>query len=172
MGVNMSLEWEQVVRLVHIVAASLWFGGGVFMLLMIMPVVNASGPIGKAFMASAMRRGGFGRYYGSMALLTVLSGLILYVARGFHDRPFDTAADTALTIGGLLGILAFAEGLAVALPTELKLKRVVAEAGDGPPNPEQATRLDALGQKLGKASVRGVAMIGLAMLAMVGRTLL
>jgi hypothetical protein len=164
-------DWVDAVRVLHIIFGALWFGGGLFAISIILPGVNAAGPAGKSFMAAILRGGGFGKFFGPVSGLTVLTGLLLYYGRGYHDGPFDDAAAAMVTVGAILAILAFAEGLAVNMPSERKLRAIVKQMGNAPPSPEQASQMEALAMKSRKASMRGMALVALTFLLMVGRVL-
>src|SRR5688572_26877755 len=99
----MEFNWVELVRLVHVVAAAIWFGGGLLGILIIGPSVQAAGEAGKAFMATVMRRGGFAKVMGPASILTVLVGLVLYWKAGYHEVPFGSISATLVTIGGVIG---------------------------------------------------------------------
>lgn len=165
----MAFDGWLLLRLVHILGGVLWLGAGTFMLTMIMPAVKDAGMAGKGFMMTVVSRGGFGKFYGPVAIVTVLAGITLYVHGGYQKAPFDTTASTMLTIGMGLAIIALLDGLAVILPTEMKLKKLVAQVGAGGPTPEQASRFEALGMKIGRSSVLGISLVGVTFLLMAGR---
>lgn len=164
-------DWVTVVRLVHIMGAALWFGGGLFAVTMIMPAVKAAGPAGKGFMLHVARAGGFGRFFGPASGITVLGGILLYWNGGYASAPFANAAVTTLTLGSILGILAGIEGAAVSMPAGKKLQKLANEVGPQGPTPSQAAELERLVTKVNKAGLRGVIVIAIVFLAMAGRTL-
>lgn len=164
-------DWQDWARFVHVVAVMMWTGGSMFAISMVLPSVNAAGASGRGFMMTVIRRGGFGKYFGPVGGLSILSGLVLYWGRGYDAGPFANPAASMVTIGAILAILAYAEGLAVNMPTERKLKALVTQMAPQGPTPEQAARLEALASKIRKASLRGTGLIVLAFVAMVARTL-
>ncbi|MES2153776.1 MAG: hypothetical protein V4510_01425 [bacterium] len=165
----MAFDWVAAVRLVHILGAVLWLGAGVFMLTMIMPAVKDAGMAGKGFMMTVVRRGGFGKYYGPVAGITIVAGLTLYFKEEIYKTPFGSNSLGMITVGMVLAILAFLDGIAVILPTEAKLKKLVAQVGAGGPSPEQAAKFEALAMKIGRSSVLGITLVGITFLLMTGR---
>ncbi len=168
-AIIMAFDAWALVRMIHILGAVLWLGAGTFMLTMILPAVKDAGMAGKGFMMTVVRRGGFGKYYGPVAIITVLAGLSLYFHGEYQKAPFGTTSSTMLTIGMGLAIIALADGLAIILPTEMKLKRLVAQVGAGGPTADQGAQFEALGMKIGKSSVIGITLVGITFLLMAGR---
>jgi uncharacterized membrane protein len=165
----MAFSLQGLVLLFHVVGAAAWFGAAGFALLIIRPAAMGAGPAGKAFLMEALRRGGFGKWFGPAAIVTVAAGLYLYFDLEMQRAPFDGAPAAMLTVGGILGLAAFAASLAGAVPLENKMKAIVAQVAPGaPPTPEQASELDVLGAKLYGANVVSVALLGLAMVLMAG----
>jgi uncharacterized membrane protein len=162
-------DWVTAVRLVHIVAASLWLGGGVFTLTMIFPAVNTSGPAGKGFMLHVARGGGFGRFFGPASGITVLMGAILYWKDGYSKAPFGNTASIVVTIGAIIGILAFLEGVAITMPVGRKMQKLAKEVGPQGPTPAQGPEFAKLASKLNAAALRGIIMVSIVFLLMIGR---
>lgn len=153
--------------LLHVLFASLWFGGGVYQVLVIGRGLRAAGPAAGGFISALMRNGGIGRFFAISGALTIVFGGILYGMEqddGSIAGPFE-GRGLWLTLGAILAVAAFIHGMTSNLPTERKLMALVKQL-KGPPTAEQAQQMQALGMKLGKAGVVGVAMVGTAMVLM------
>lgn len=107
----MDIVWLALLRLVHVTAASIWFGTVVFGAFFLGPSVQAAGEHGRGFMAAVEERGGVGRFMGPIALAALASGIALYALAGYVRAPFATPATTLLTLGGLLAIAAWIVGV-------------------------------------------------------------
>ena len=153
--------------LLHVLFASLWFGGGVFQVAVIGRGLMAAGPAAGGFVAALMRNGGIGRFFAISGILTIVFGGILY-GMEMKDGGITGAFEGRglwLTLGAIVAVLALGHGLAVNMPTERKLIALCKDL-KGPPTPKQAEEMGALGMKLGKAGGAGVMMVGAAMLLM------
>lgn len=157
-------------RFVHIIAAAGWFGALLLLVGRIGPAIKAAGPAAGPFVVEVVRRGGIGTIIGPLGIFTVLAGLYMYIAGDFHKHPMSTGADMLLSLGALTGIIALGLGLAIAVPNEMKMKKIVAEL-QGPPTPEQGGQLRELGMKNAKLSGSIALLVSITILAMVGRTL-
>lgn len=150
----------------HVLFASLWFGAGVYQVAVIGRGLMAAGPAAGGFVAALMRNGGIGRFFAINGILTIVFGGILY-GQGMGDR-FPAGFEGRglwINLGAIMAVLALLHGIAVNMPTERKLMALV-KGMQGHPTKEQAAQMGALGQKLGKAGVVGVSMVGTAMLLM------
>lgn len=165
----MAMDWIALVRAVHVIAVVAWFGGGLFTVAMVLPAVRSAGPAGKGFMMAVLRKGGFGKFFGIAAVVGILAGATLFWKYGYHRDPFGTTPSTLLTLGAIVGLVAFVESLAVSMPNEAKMKKIVAQMGPGGPTPEQAALLERLAAKQAKAGVRTVSMVAVALVLMLIR---
>lgn len=165
----MGFDWVELVRLVHVVAAAIWFGGGMLGILIIGPAVNAAGDAGKAFMGAVMKRGGFAKIMGPASGLTVLAGLVVYWQRGYHNDPFGTIPASLVTVGGIIGVFVLLMGYAWGMPLQKKMAAMGKEIGAGPPTPEQARKMAAMGATMQRMGHATMGLVGLTMVLMVGR---
>jgi putative copper export protein len=146
-----------VLRIVHIVAGVFWVGAVLLLIGFIAPTARELGPPAAPFVAHLAGKKRITEVILTAAGLTVLAGLLMYwrVSGGLDPDWLGTAHGLTLTIGAICGIVAFVIGLTVVRPTNnatLALGREIAEGG-GPPTPEQAARMQALGAR-GKATGR------------------
>ncbi len=150
----------------HVLFASLWFGAGVYQVLVIGRGFRAAGPAAGPFIVTLMKNGGIGRFFAISGILTILFGGALY-GQLMADDAIETFSGRGLwlTLGAIVAVLAFIHGLTVNMPTERKLI-ALCKTINGPPTKEQGAELQGFGQKLGKAGVHGVTMVSLAMLLM------
>lgn len=167
----MAFDWVTLVRMIHVLGAGLWVGGGIFMLFMVMPTVAAAGPAGKQFMMAMLRRGGPALFFAPASLVTIITGGVLYGKLEYAQDPFGTAMNAAVTIGMIAAILAFLEGILVARPTGNKLKKVAAGIGPKGPTPEQAAEMERISGSMRKSAFVSVGLVVFAFLLMTGRTL-
>jgi uncharacterized membrane protein len=138
--------------LLHVFFAILWGGGAIALAFFVIPSVLEAGPGGGAVMAGILKRR-FPVLMTVSAVVVLVTGLRLYMLQ-FSMVWFGTPRGLALTLGGLLGLGAFALGVFVQRPTAGRLGALSAELGaaGGPPTPAQAAELQALRQRLGKTA--------------------
>ncbi len=162
-----------IFRALHIVAAALWIGAGVFQVLIIGPALMQAGPQAGGFIMTLARRGGMGRFFAISGIVTILAGGLVYGERIKALKDIGEGAFSStdgfylVTIGAILAVLALLHGLTSNMPTERKLVKLC-KSIQGAPTPEQARLMGEYGAKLGKQGVIGVAIITVALLCMVG----
>src|SRR5688572_25508941 len=162
----MAFEAYGLLVLGHVLFASLWFGAGVYQVLVIGRGFRLGGPAAGGFIVTLMKNGGIGRFFAVSGILTILFGGAAY-GQLMSDGSIETFSGRGLwiTLGAIVAVLAFLHGLTVNMPTERKLI-ALCKTLNGPPTKEQVAQLQAFGQKLGKAGVVGVGMVSVAMLLM------
>ncbi|HUR24823.1 MAG TPA: hypothetical protein VM327_02280 [Candidatus Thermoplasmatota archaeon] len=151
--------------LLHVLFASLWFGGGVFQVAIIGRGLMKAGPAAGGFVVALMKNGGIGRFFAISGILSIVFGGILYGREKISDAPFDAARNLWITMGAILAVMAFIHGMAFNMPNERKLI-ALCKTINGPPTKDQVAQMQALGMKLGKYGSHGILMVGLAMLLM------
>ncbi len=156
-------------RLIHILSAIFWMGSTLFIGLILEPAVDDLGPEGGKLMQK-LAGGALNRAMSAAGLLTILSGLGMYVS---HSGGFDPAVMFAerlpLTLGALAGFAALLVGLLVQGPASKRLNalgRQIATQG-GPPTPEQAAQIVALRNTLSRGGKLETILMLLAVLGMV-----
>ena len=101
-----------VVRLIHIIAATLWVGSGFYSARILFPSLVQLGPdAGKIAPALAKNRL-FSMIFPVSAVVTVLAGILLYLRPGASGQ-FTNTGWAVLSIGALAGLLAAGHGGAV-----------------------------------------------------------
>lgn len=164
-------EYMVGLRLVHIVAGIAWVGFGWFMAFMLRPAVKALGQDGQAFMRGLVKHTPVVSIMPVVALLTVVSGLLLYyrISDHFNSDWMRSAAGVVLTIGSIAGIVEFVFGGIVIGPTMGKIGQLAKalESEGQPPSQDQLSQLRGLQARMGWAeplssSLTLVAVIGMA----------
>lgn len=112
-----------VLRLIHIIAAVVWFGAGVATLFYVVPAVSAAGDSGLRFMKALLTRTPYAKTFPITAGLTMLAGILLYAVSDSASY-FSTLGNAALGTGALAGILAGIHG-------GMKTGRTTRELGEG-----------------------------------------
>ena len=157
-----------ILRVTHITAGVFWAGGALVSAAFINPTAKFVKQDAAKFLAhlNFVRR--YPLWLGIAGALNVLSGATLY-NRLYGDRVlFAPNSALALTIGGILGVLALGMGLGMMLPAGNKLEALVkaVAAGDGPPSPEQAAAIGVIQEKLMRWTVMVTLLLLLAVIAM------
>ena len=123
-------------RLIHILSAIIWLGGGIFMAFFLVPAISASPDVIANVMAG-LRRRRFFVIQPIIATLTILSGLrLLWIdSAGFAGSYFDSATGKAFSWGGLAAIIAYIISYAIAFPLNQRLGKLgpqIRNASAGP----------------------------------------
>jgi uncharacterized membrane protein len=159
-----------LLRIIHIFAAVAWIGGGIFMVSILGPTVQAAGPEGGRFMMRMASTGRLSRVLTMSSILTILAGLLLYypTSGNLNGAWLSSAHGITLTIGAIVGILAFLHGAFVTGRTSSKMKVVADEilSKQGPPAPDKLKEVQALGAKLASGAMLSAAMGSIALLFM------
>lgn len=122
-----------VLRLIHVVGGVIWVGTALFNTVFLMPALQQAGPAAAPVMAGLQRRR-LMSFLPIVATLTLLSGLRLYwiVSGGFSPAWVHSGPGVTFGAAGLLSIIAFVMGLAVARPAMMRaaqLSQQLASAG-------------------------------------------
>lgn len=98
-----------LLRLIHIVAAFVWFGVGFTQTFIVAPAIAASGVNGMRF-AQAMNKSRFGQMvFPAAAGITMLAGILLYIV-GNASSHFTQTGNIVLGVGAVFGIIAGIHG--------------------------------------------------------------
>jgi len=119
-----------ILRVIHILSATLWVGSAIFGSVMLMPVLGRIGPAAGPVMVG-LRERGLTRFMPTVAILTILSGLRLLwiLSGGFAAAYFATARGATYAASGAAAIAAFVLGIVVARPLMLRMGALAAEIG-------------------------------------------
>lgn len=100
-----------LIRLIHIVAAFLWFGLATAQTFFIMPAAAAAGESGLRFMKVLNTRTSISKALPAAGGITVLAGIVLYLL-GARNH-FTTTGNIVLAIGAIAGLIEAIHGGAV-----------------------------------------------------------
>jgi hypothetical protein len=158
-----------ILRIIHIFAGVFWVGVAFFNIGFLQPAVRATGAEGQAVMRHLAQRTNFLLATYSAATLTMLSGVLMYwrfaaVAPGAVWSRYGIA----LGIGGIAGIIAWAFVIVVVrgIFNQMGALGAAIRSQGGPPTPEQAAQLQALGARLSQLGLWGLVFLTVALLGM------
>jgi uncharacterized membrane protein len=156
-----------VLRVIHVLSGVYWAGAAFFLVAVLSPTVQEAGPEGGRFMQRLAGGSRMGPRFTIAAILTVLSGIVIYVIRG-HWNGLGTPEGIVLAIGALAGLTAFGHGFAVQGRASQRMAALAKEmaARNGPPTPEQMAEAQALGAKLSRGAVTTAVLLIVAVLGM------
>jgi uncharacterized membrane protein len=159
-----------LLRVIHVFGAFAWIGGGMFLLSVVLPTVQAAGPEGGKFMQWVGRTGNLTRMFTAASLTTIVAGVLLYfpTSGNFNADWLRTGHGIVLTIGALIGLLAFFHGIfgagAVARRSSALAREMASR--NGPPAPEQIQQMQALGASSARQAAISVTLGSLALIFM------
>jgi len=148
-----------VVRLIHIVAAVIWVGSGVYSVVILYPTLAQLGADSGRFMLALAKNRAFAMLFPVSAVLTVLAGILLYLRPGASGF-FSSTGWVVLSIGALAGILGLLHGGAVL---GRLTGQYVARLNSGAAEPGE---LAAMAEKLGRHANISVRLIVIALIGM------
>ena len=159
-----------VLHVLHIVAGVLWAGGAILMGFFVAPSALATRPESGRFMQYLTGSRKLPVFMTIYAWVTVICGVAMFApAMGNFDAGvMRSPRGITLTIGALIALAAFFEGMIFIAPAASKigqLGQAIAASGKGP-TPEQAQQMQALQGKLGRGTARGAVMLLLAVVCM------
>jgi hypothetical protein len=168
--------WLIILRVVHIGAAMMWFGGAIVGSFFLTPTAEALGKAAAPFMEHLMKRRRMGVFFPIVAALTVLSGAALYwrASSGLDSTWIASPSGVAFTVGGLAAIASFVGGFVLIGPSIAAQTAVQHELaqGDGVATEAQRRRLDWADRRMRLANRVDLPLLLLAGLTMaIGRYL-
>jgi len=137
------MNWVTIgLRLVHVVGGVLWVGFAVFGAFYLFPSIAEAGPEGGKVMTVLQRRGLL-TVFPIFALVTVLSGLWLYV-RASHMAPGFSASHMGMTLGfgGVCAFVALFVGMLVITPSMNRAAAAAQQAMHAAATAERQALLD------------------------------
>lgn len=158
-----------VLSLVHIFSGVFWVGTSFFAISFINPAVQALGDDGQKFMRHLAFKTRFSITMLSVALLTVLSGLIMYWnISGFRSGWITSGYGVMLTLGAVFGFLGLASGYFMQFRNVQAMKALSAElqSGGGPPSPEQMQRMQSLSESVSRGGRITTVLLAIALIGM------
>jgi len=152
-----------LLHVLHITAGVVWAGGAILMGFFVSPAAMATRPESGRFMQQLAGPGRLPLWMMIASWVTVICGVVMFApSMGALDPGvMRTPRGIALTLGALLGLGAFFEGLLVNAPSARKIGQIgaaIAASGKGP-TPEQLQQMQALQAKLSKGTARGAVLL-------------
>jgi uncharacterized membrane protein len=148
----MDMLLVNLTRFVHVFAGILWVGAAFLFLFFISPSVKATAPNGQKFLQYFIVRRRYPAFMGTVAILTVLSGVVLYwrIASGDLVGWLETGPGLGLTIGSIAALLVIPLGFFFLSPRTERLGMLSAqlEAAGGPPDQDQLAEIQKLDKEL------------------------
>ena len=159
-----------LLRIIHIFGAVPWVGGAIFLASVLGPTVRAAGPEGGRFMMRMASFGALSRVLTIASISTIAAGVLLYypTSGNLNGNWLASPHGITLTLGAIVGILAFFHGIFVSGRNSARMKVVADQimATQGPPAPDLLQQAQALGAKLGAGAVQTAALGSVALLLM------
>jgi hypothetical protein len=143
-----------ILRLIHILTASFWFGATLVNAYFLLPSIWAVGPAAGPVMMHVMQRRRMQLWINVAMSLAILSGLAMF---GVHESAAHGAFSrsrmgTVLLVGAALAIAAAGVGGAMAQPAGRKLGALAQRLGSGaPPSGDTMAEMQALQARIGRA---------------------
>lgn len=161
-----------ILRIVHIFSGAYWVGAGLFLMLVLSPTLRSLGQSSTPVLTNMFKHTRFAQLFPLASFLTIVSGLALYdnVSDHFNSDWMSSDSGIVLSIGSLLGILAFLHGSTATGPITNRVGKLLLEldAQSTPPTNEQLGRLRELQMKMARnsrasAMMSWAALIGMSM---------
>jgi len=159
-----------VLRLLHVVLGVFWAGTLFFVAWLLIPSVGDAGPDGAKVMQALQRRGML-NIVPVAALLTILSGLVLYwrVSGGFQPAWSGSPTGMSLGIGAVSAIVAFVIGVFVMRAATLKagaLSQTLAQLTEASAREARMAEIQALRLRAAQAARWVAALLAIAVATM------
>ena len=158
-----------VLRVIHIFSGVFWVGVSFFNLGFLQPTVQATGNEGQKVMQHLTSRTRFTVTAYTAATLTMLSGWTMYWSLfGFRLSVLSSGYGLFLTMGGIAGTIAWLIAIILVRRVLGRMETIggAIQAQGGPPTPEQASQLQAIGGQLVKLGQWAVGFMVIALLGM------
>jgi uncharacterized membrane protein len=153
-------------RLIHILSAIIWLGGGILTAFFLIPAISGS-PTAMGEVMAGLKRRRFFVFQPIIATLTILSGLrLLWIdSAGFAGSYFDSATGKAFSWGGLSAIIAYIISYAVAFPLNTRAGKIGARIRDAASAPERDQLTRSLNRTRRRAMIATLATVSFGILA-------
>jgi uncharacterized membrane protein len=155
-----------VLRLIHILGAITWLGGGIFTAFFLIPAISGS-PDLIANVMGGLRRKHFFVIQPIIATLTILSGLrLLWIdSAGFAGSYFDSATGKAFAWGGLAAIIAYICSYAIAFPLNTRMGKLGPQIKNAPAGAERDRMSADMNRLRSRAAIATLATLSFGIIA-------
>lgn len=164
-------EYMIVLRIIHVGAACYWLGASIFLAGVMSPTVASSGESGRRFFLYLNQQKRYGMSFPLAGILTILSGFLLYerLSAGFNMDWIQSRPGVALSIGGILGVIAMFYGGAVHGKLSFELTELAQKlaATENESSFAQNPELNSLLEHEHRAGYVTVVLVGLSLILMV-----
>lgn len=139
-----------VLRIIHVVGAIVWVGGGVYAAFFLVPALLQTPQLIPQVMDGLQRRKTF-VILPTVGLLVILTGVrLLWIdSAGFDESFLSTGAGRTFSIGGSAGIIAFLMQVFIQRPAGLKLGKISAALAKAT-SPDERQRLTIEAERMRK----------------------
>ena len=159
-----------VLRLIHVLAGAFWLGAAITMFVFLQPTARATAPEGQRFMLHLLRDRRFSEVVLAAALLTGMSGAILFwrVTGGLRLELMTQPGNLGFTVGAVAGGIALGLFLFVGYPAGRRLVVIGnrLEAERRPPSEAEQGILAATQRLLTRVGATVLALLAVAAAAM------
>jgi uncharacterized membrane protein len=157
-----------ILRLIHILAGIFWAGTAFLVAGFLVPTARARGREGGLFLQDLMLKRRLSDSLGVAMLLTVLSGLGMYIrlAVASHGTWPRTPPGIAYGVGAVAAIAAGVVGAYVGGAGSRRMAAIGASIGPGGPSPEQQSEMGRLQARIGVGTRIAAGLLALAASAM------
>lgn len=153
-------------RLIHVLGGVFWVGSALFMTFFLVPAMQKAGGATAGQIMAGLQQRRMMVITPIVAILTILSGLRMWWIVGGGMHYFQHRSGHALAISGILAILAFIIGMAVARPAGIRIgqlaRSMVSDQGSKQLVADEIARLQR------RATVSGYVVVTLLLLAAAG----
>lgn len=157
-------------RIIHIVAGTLWVGSAIFYFLFVEPIVKTLGPVAPKFMQDLIDRRRYPLFMNVVSALTVLAGLLLYwnTSGGLQIAWVRTGPGLGFTLGSLVALAVYALGFFMLKPRAERMGQLGQEIGRaaGPPTPAQTDELRKLEEEMASIGRWDAILLTISLIAM------
>jgi uncharacterized membrane protein len=168
-GIGMT-AYVIALRILHIVAGTLWVGSTVLFLFFVQPATAVLGPAAGSFMVELNQKRKTPIFISVSAVVTILAGVLLYWrdSSGFDLDWITSPLGLGFTIGAVAAIVAFLLGFLVVRRRAERMGEIGAavQASGAPPSREQAEEMQAIQRGLRTLGMVNVALLIVAVVAM------
>jgi len=158
-----------ILRIIHIFAGVLWVGAAFYNLMFVQPAVRATGAEGQKLNQYLVQKTRLTSYVYGVATANFLAGLILYYIKSeFRASFFQSGYGLVLTIGSIAGVISWITVVIVIRGIFGQMSAIgqQIQSQGGPPTPEQASQMQALGARLSSVGNYGLVFMTIAIIGM------
>ncbi|MCC6720731.1 MAG: hypothetical protein IT243_00905 [Bacteroidia bacterium] len=143
------------IRLIHIIFGTIWVGSNLFMALFLYPAVKLSGNIGNQFLPYLPKTNNMPMTMTISGFIAIVTGIwIIYYMSGGSFDYLSSSLGKCILIGGILGLIAFVNGVFYIRPKGLKIDKIAynISKSDNPPTQQDINEITRLSNAIVKAT--------------------